>query len=90
MNLFADATVVAEAPSFLMNLLQSVGVSLVFILLAAALFPLLWKLIDKLTPGNLDKEILGDNSKNQPNVALAIVVAAFVLGFSIIIAAAIH
>lgn len=93
MNLFASETVTqttGEVPAFLTNLGVSVGVSLVFVIVAAAMFPLLWKLIDKITPGNLNKEILGDNSKGQPNVALAIVVAAFVLAFGIIIAAAIH
>ena len=86
----AVETVSTEATSFMVNLVTNVGVSLVFILVAALMFPFLWKLIDKITPGDLDKEILGDNSKGQPNVALAIVVGAFVLSFGIIIASAIR
>ena len=78
------------SPTFLENLGTSVAVSLTFIILAAVIFPFLWKLIDRITPGDLSKELLGDNANKQPNVALAIVVGAFVLAFGIIIAAAIH
>ena len=87
--LFANETVTSD-PSFLATLGQSMGVSIIFILLAALVFPFLWKLIDKITPGDLDKEILGDNSNKQPNMALAIVVASMVLAFGLIIASAIH
>ncbi len=78
------------SPTFLENLGTSVTVSLTFIVLAVVAFPFIWKLIDRITPGDLGKELLGDNANKQPNVALAIVVGAFVLAFGIIIAAAIH
>jgi len=88
--LFANETLTVEGPSFLAKLGEGVGVSLIFILVAAIAFPFIWKLIDKITPGDLDKELLGDNAQKQPNVALAIVVGAMVLAFGLIIAAAIH
>jgi len=64
--------------------------SVIFALVSLLLFVAFWRFIDWLTPGNLNKELLGDNSKGQPNIALAIVVGALALGFCIIIAAAIH
>jgi putative membrane protein len=44
-----------------------------------------FKLFDKLTPGNMDEEIL-----QKQNIAAAILAGAFVFGICIIIAAAIH
>lgn len=88
-KLFADATT-TDSSIMPHQLGESLVVSLIFLLVAVAVFPLLWKFIDWMTPGNLNKELLGDNTKGQPNLALAVVVAAMVLGFSVIIAAAIH
>lgn len=55
-----------------------------FIALAAG-----WKIIDWITPGDLNKEILGSEMR-KPNMALATVVAAMIIGISLIIASAIH
>ncbi len=50
-----------------------------------------YKLIDRITPGNLCRELLGRDpaqtvaEPHKPNVALAIVVAAMLLGLSIIL-----
>lgn len=72
-------------PAFVPALLQSV----IFAIVAFGLFFIFWKVIDKVTPGNLNIEILG-SSQRPPNIALAIVVGSMALGFCIIIAAAIH
>lgn len=71
------------------NLAPSLLWSAIFAIVAIAMFPLVWRLIDRITPGDLAEELLGRNGR-QPNTALAIVVGAMVLGFCIIIAAAIH
>lgn len=49
-----------------------------------------WKVIDRITPGNLDGQLLGTPAtegkpERAPNIALAIVVGAISLGFSFII-----
>jgi len=55
------------------------------------LYLLGWKVIDWITPGDLGKEMLGYGRKEgiatRPNVALAIVVAAMILGLAMILAA---
>ncbi len=85
MSLFATAEFFA--PTFL----PSLATSAVFALAALVLFVPFWKFIDWLTPGNLNDELLGSPlAGKQPNVALAVVVGALVLGFCLIIAAAIH
>ena len=66
---------------------QSLGQAMVYMLIFAALgiFAAIvgYKLFDKCTPGNLNKEIL-----ENKNVAAAIVAAAVIIGVCIIIAAA--
>jgi uncharacterized membrane protein YjfL (UPF0719 family) len=66
---------------------QSLGQAIAYMLLFAAIGILAavvgYKIFDKCTPGNLDKEILENR-----NVAAAIVAAAVILGLCIIIAAA--
>ncbi len=53
------------------------------------------RLIDKATPGDLTKELLGRSPNvpapepHKPNIALAIVVASMVLGLSMILGATI-
>jgi len=59
--------------------------SLVYSVLGILLVVISFIIIDKLTPYDLWKELIED--RNQP---LATVVAAFVIGIAIIVAAAIH
>jgi uncharacterized membrane protein YjfL (UPF0719 family) len=66
---------------------QSLGQALLYMLLFAAVGIMAavagYKIFDKCTPGDLNKEIL-----EHRNVAAAIIAAAVILGVSIIIAAA--
>ncbi len=59
--------------------------SLVFSLIGIVVLSFSFIIFDKLTPGNLWKEIV-----EEQNVALAITTAAFTLAIAQIIAAAIH
>jgi len=61
----------------------------IYALLALLMFPMFWKVLNFITPGDLNKELLATDG-NQPNLALAIVVGCISLGFCIILAAAIH
>jgi hypothetical protein len=99
MYLFANA----EATSFFPpEFLPAIVMSVIYLLLAVVLFMGLWKFIDWLTPGDLDKELLGTPEQRvvesgiervipgkAPNLALAVVVAALVVGFCLILTAAI-
>lgn len=79
------------------NLLSGVIGSVIFVAIGMVMLvlikPLLWRMADKMTPGNLDEQLVPANGK-APNVALAIVVGAVIgtsiLGMAIIIAASIH
>jgi len=59
--------------------------SVIFSFFGLVLFGLGFYVFDKLTPGHLADEILG-----KQNTAAAIVVAALILGISIIVGLAIH
>jgi putative membrane protein len=59
--------------------------SLVYSILGVIMVVITFIIIDKLTPYDLWKELI--EQRNQP---LATVVAAFVIGIAIIVAAAIH
>lgn len=59
--------------------------SVIFSFFGLALFGFAFYVFDKLTPGDLVKEIL-----EVKNVAAAIVVAAMIIGISIIVGLAIH
>ena len=59
--------------------------SLLFVLLGLVIFALAFLVIEKVAPFSVRKELEEDH-----NVALAIVIAAVILGSSLIIAAAIH
>jgi putative membrane protein len=59
--------------------------SLVFSLLGIIILLVAYFIIEKLTPENTWKEVTQKN-----NVAVAIVFAAFIIGISMIISAAIH
>lgn len=99
--LLATAEVAAETASFFPpQFWPSVVMGLIYVVFAAALFYPFWRWIDKLTPGNLNNELLGtpderDAAGNivkrgkKPNVALAIVVAALVIGFFQVITSAV-
>ncbi|MBS1636943.1 MAG: DUF350 domain-containing protein [Bacteroidetes bacterium] len=65
--------------------LHAVLSSVIFSLLGTALLLVSFWIIEKLTPENTWKEI-----SHNKNVALAIVMGAFILGMSIIIGCAIH
>lgn len=62
-----------------------VAASLVYSLIGVTILLAAYWLVERLTPENSWEEIV----KNK-NVALAVVFAAFIIGISIIIAAAIH
>ncbi len=59
--------------------------SVVYSFFGLVLFGLAFYIFDKITPGDLGKEILEDQ-----NSAAAIVVAALIIGISIIVGLAIH
>jgi hypothetical protein len=91
----------AESPSFFPpEFLPSLAMSGIYLVVAAVFFIVFWKFADWLTPGQLDKELLGTpESKNAdgtttpakaPNLALGLVMAALIIGFCQIIVAAIR
>jgi putative membrane protein len=59
--------------------------SIIFSILGIVILLLTYMLIEKITPENTWKEIVEKN-----NTAIAIVFAAFIIGISMIISAAIH
>ena len=67
------------------NLLPVVVTTLVFVVLGLIVFALAFLVIAKATPFSVRKEIEEDQ-----NIALAIVIAAVILGSALIIAAAVH
>ena len=67
------------------SLLPIVVTTVVFVVLGLIVFALAFLVIAKATPFSVRKEIEEDH-----NVALAIVIAAVILGTAIIIAAAVH
>ena len=67
------------------NLLPVVVTTLVFVILGLIVFALAFLVIAKSTPFSVRKEIEEDQ-----NIALAIVIAAVILGSALIIAAAVH
>ena len=80
--LAADAAVPA-ATWHAQSLAQAVVNMLLFVAIGIAAAIVGYKLFDKCTPGDLNKEIL-----EHKNVAAAIIAAAVIVGVSIIIAAA--
>ena len=101
MYLFANADVTSTS-FFPPEFLPAIVMSVIYLLLAVVLFLGLWRFIDWLTPGCLNTELLGTPEKRvvengietvvpgkAPNMALAVVVAALVLGFCLILTAAI-
>ena len=67
------------------NLLPVIVTTLVFVILGLIVFALAFLVIAKSTPFSVRKEIEEDQ-----NIALAIVIAAVILGSALIIAAAVH
>ena len=59
--------------------------ALLFALLGIVIFVAAFVVVDKLTPGDLWRDLL-----QERNTALAVVMAGIAIGLSIIIAAAIH
>jgi uncharacterized membrane protein YjfL (UPF0719 family) len=74
----------ASAPTWhAQTLAQAIGYMLIFTVIGIAAAVVGYKVFDKCTPGNLNKEII-----ENKNVAAAIVAGAVILGVCIIIAAA--
>jgi putative membrane protein len=67
------------------ELLPVLVTTLLFVLLGLVIFALAYKVIDKVTPFSVRKELEEDH-----NVAMAIVIGSVILGTALIIAAAIH
>ena len=67
------------------GLLPTLIITVVFVVLGLIVFALAFLIIAKSTPFSVRKEIEDDQ-----NIALAIVIAAVILGSALIIAAAIH
>jgi putative membrane protein len=67
------------------DMLTNVAAATLFAVLGIVIFVLAFVIIDKLTPGDLWRDLL-----TERNTALAIVMAGLAIGLSIIIAAAIH
>ena len=66
-------------------LFKHIGYALVFSLIGVIVLAISFVVFDKITPGNLWKEI-----EEEQNIALAIVVGAMSIAISHIIASAIH
>ena len=79
-----DSTIFALAIP-MESLLPIIVTTLVFVILGLIVFALTFLVIAKSTPFSVRKEIEEDQ-----NVALAIVIAAVILGSALIIAAAVH
>lgn len=88
--------VLEKASMFPDNFWQGLLGSSIYALLALVLFPLFWKIIDWVTPGDLNGQLLGTMKSvahtpdGKPNMALAVVVGLMALGFCVILASAIH
>ena len=67
------------------TMLYNVIAAIVFAVIGIGVFLLSFKVIDRLTPYTLWKEIIEEH-----NTALAVLIGLIALGISIIIAAAIH
>ena len=67
------------------HLLQSLGLTTVFALLGLLVFAVTFKVIQRVTPFSIRKEIEDDQ-----NVALAVVIGSVFIGTALIISAAIH
>ncbi|OYU81062.1 MAG: hypothetical protein CFE23_06090 [Flavobacterium sp. BFFFF1] len=67
------------------NLIKPLLNSVVFSVLGIVILFITYAIVEKITPENTWKEIVQKN-----NTAIAIVFAAFIIGISIIISAAIH
>ncbi len=67
------------------DLVSNVLAATLFAVLGIVIFVLAFIVIDRLTPGELWRDLL-----EQRNTALAIVMAGIAIGLSIIIAAAVH
>ena len=65
--------------------LQPIINSIVYSLVGIAILLVVYFIIEKITPENTWKEVVEKN-----NIAVAIVLAAFIIGISMIISAAIH
>lgn len=65
--------------------LKYIGGAVLYSVLGLAILGLAFAAFDRMTPGNLWKELIDEH-----NVALAIVVGSVMLALSIIIASAIH
>ena len=68
-----------------MDIVQNIRAALVFAFIGIVVFVGAFVVIDKLTPYDLWKEIVGEK-----NLALAVLVGAMSIGICIIIAAAVH
>jgi putative membrane protein len=67
------------------DLTTNLTAAILFALLGIVIFVAAFVVVDKLTPGDLWRDLL-----TERNTALAIVMAGIAIGLSIIIAAAIH
>ena len=81
-SLMAADTPAVAASWHAQTLLSAIGNVLIFAAIGIVAAIIGFKVFDKCTPGNLEKEII-----ENKNVAAAIVAAAVILGVSIIIAA---
>lgn len=83
--MFADVS-----PGFLPDYFWVMLLALVIVAVVASLLMFgMWWVIDKITPGDLARQLLGEpvqpGQTRGPNLALAVVVGTMFLGFSIII-----
>jgi len=72
------------------HLINSTVISVYFAAIGIILLVVAKWIIDKVTPGDLAKQIVPVDSNAQPNVALAVLVGSMLIGISIIIASAIN
>jgi hypothetical protein len=93
MTLFAEETLstVAQQDGILPSHFWPMILGLVIVFaVAMILYMVAWRVIDKITPGDLDGQIIGTPAKDghperAPNLALAIVVGAMLIGMSVIL-----
>jgi hypothetical protein len=83
------ATEPAEVTTGIMGLPPHFGIMLIAVTivfgLSLILFTLGWRVIDWITPGKLDDEIVPKDPIKRPNIALAIIVSAMIVGLSIVL-----
>ena len=90
--MFAENTATQVSTSLLpADFWQGLLGTTIYFFFGLLLLVVAWRVIDWITPGDLNKQILGTETPDgKPNVALAILAGLMFLGLAIIVAVTIH